>query len=68
MSLTIVDSPSIEINNISLSNITLNNYLISDIKYILLTSHLNTENKFENRNIVTGDFRKIDLFSKAKVV
>jgi hypothetical protein len=42
----------------------LDNYLISDIKYILLTSHLNTENKFENRNIVTGDFRKIDLFSK----
>ena len=29
-----------------------------------MTSHLNTENKFENRNIVTGDFRKIDLFSK----
>ena len=42
----------------------LDNYLISDIKYILLTSHINTENKFENRNIVTGDFRKIDLFSK----
>ena len=42
----------------------LDNFLISDIKYILLTSHLNTENKFENRNIVTGDFRKIDLFSK----
>jgi hypothetical protein len=42
----------------------LDNYLISDIKYILLTSHLNTENKFENRNIITGDFRKIDLFSK----
>ena len=42
----------------------LDNFLISDIKYILLTSHLNTEDKFENRNIVTGDFRKIDLFSK----
>jgi len=42
----------------------LDNFLISDIKYMLLTSHLNTENKFENRNIVTGDFRKIDLFSK----
>ena len=42
----------------------LDNFLISDIKYILLTSHLNTENKFENKNIVTGDFRKIDLFSK----
>ncbi|MDA9168886.1 hypothetical protein N9O05_02895, partial [Pelagibacteraceae bacterium] len=30
----------------------------------LLTSHLNTEHKFENKDIVTGDFRKIDLFSK----
>ena len=40
------------------------NFLISDIKYILLTSHLNTEDKFENTNIVTSDFRKIDLFSK----
>jgi hypothetical protein len=42
----------------------LNNFLISDIKYILLTSHLNKEDKFKNRNIITGDFRKIDLFSK----
>lgn len=42
----------------------LDNFLISDIKYILLTNHLNTKNRFENRNIVTGDFRKIDLFSK----
>ena len=42
----------------------LNNFLSSDIKYILLTSNLNTEHKFENKDIVTGDFRKIDLFSK----
>jgi len=42
----------------------LNNFLSSDIKYILLTSHLNTEYKFENKDIITGDFRKIDLFSK----
>jgi hypothetical protein len=42
----------------------LNNFLSSDIKYILLTSHLNTEHKFENKDIITGDFRKIDLFSK----
>tara|TARA_B100002019_G_C21155792_1_gene540630 strand:- start:63 stop:857 length:795 start_codon:yes stop_codon:yes gene_type:complete len=42
----------------------LNNFLISDIKYLLLTSHLNTKNNFENRDIVTGDFRKIDFFSK----
>ena len=42
----------------------LKNYLRSDIKYILLTSHLNTKNKFKNKNIITGDFRKIDLFSE----
>jgi hypothetical protein len=42
----------------------LNNFLISDIKYILLTSHLNTQDKFENRDIITSDFRKIDLFTK----
>jgi hypothetical protein len=42
----------------------LDNFLTSDIEYILLTSHLNTEDKFENRNIVTGDFRKIDFFLK----
>ena len=42
----------------------LNNFLSSDIKYILLTSNLNEEYKFENKDIVTGDYRKIDLFSK----
>ena len=41
----------------------LNNFLSSDIKYILLTSHLNEEYKFENKDIITGDSRKIDLFS-----
>ena len=42
----------------------LNNFLSSDIKYILLTSNFTTEHTFENNDIVTGDFRKIDLFSK----
>ena len=42
----------------------LDNFLTSDIEYILLTSHLNTEDKFENTNIITGDFRKIDFFLK----
>lgn len=42
----------------------LNNFLSSDIKYILLTSNLNSDHKFENKDIVTGDFREIDLFSK----
>ena len=42
----------------------LNNFISSDIKYILLTINLNEEYKFENKDIVTGDYRKIDLFSK----
>jgi hypothetical protein len=42
----------------------LKNFLSSNIKYILLTSHLNTEPKFKNKDIVTGDFRYIDLFSQ----
>jgi hypothetical protein len=41
-----------------------NNFLSSKIKYILLTSHLNSEYKFENKDITTGDFRKICFFSK----
>ena len=42
----------------------LKNFLSSEIKYLLLSSHLNEENKFKNRDIVTGDFRNIDLFSE----
>lgn len=42
----------------------LNNFLSYDIKYLLLTSHLNIEHRFANKDIITGDFRKIDLFSK----
>tara|TARA_B100000927_G_scaffold288103_1_gene282136 strand:+ start:3121 stop:3909 length:789 start_codon:yes stop_codon:yes gene_type:complete len=40
-----------------------NNFLSSEIKYLLITSHLNQEHKFENRDILTGDFRLIDFFS-----
>ena len=42
----------------------LKNFISSDIKFILLTSHLNEKNKFENIDISTGDFRSIDLFLK----
>lgn len=42
----------------------LKNFLSSEIKYLLLSSHLNEEYKFKNRDIVTGDFRNIDLFSE----
>jgi hypothetical protein len=41
----------------------LNNFLGSDIKYILTTTHVNTEG-FINKDILTGDFRRIDLLSK----
>lgn len=34
----------------------------SDIPFVLTTSHLNEE-QFKNKDIVTGDFRSIDLFS-----
>lgn len=42
----------------------LKNFISSDIKFILLTSHLNEKNKFANIDISTGDFRSIDLFLK----
>ncbi len=42
----------------------LKNFLSSNIDYLLLTSHLNEEHIFENRDIITGDFRNIDIFSE----
>lgn len=39
------------------------NFLSSKIKYLLITTHVNTNNYFQNRNISDGDFRLIDLFS-----
>ena len=42
----------------------LNNFVNSKIKFLLLTSSLNDQNKFINRDILTGDFRRIDLFSQ----
>lgn len=40
----------------------LSNFCNADIKYILTSTHLNNSS-FENRDIVTGGFRLIDLFS-----
>lgn len=39
----------------------LRNFVKSDIRYLLTTSHIN-DGKFENRDIPTGRFRQIDLF------
>lgn len=39
----------------------LRNFVASDIRYLLTTSHIN-EGSFENRDIKTGQFRRIDLF------
>ena len=41
----------------------LNNFISSDIKYLLLTSHLNKKNDFKNTDIITGDYRLLDFFS-----
>jgi len=41
-----------------------NNFISSEIKYILITSHLNDVRKFNNRDIITADFRLIDFFSE----
>lgn len=41
---------------------SLDRFMRSNIKYLLATSHVN-ENAFENKDIRTGSFRRIDLFS-----
>jgi alpha-maltose-1-phosphate synthase len=38
------------------------NFIEANIPYLLTTTHKNNQ-KFSNRNIKTGDFRRIDLFS-----
>ncbi len=40
----------------------LNNFIQADIKYLLTTTHKNKQ-KFSNRNIDVGGFRRIDLFA-----
>lgn len=43
---------------------TLQNFAGSNIKYILTTTHLRQGKPFANRDIPTGDYRPIDLFSE----
>lgn len=40
----------------------LKNFLRSDIKFLLTTTHVNYAGDFENEDIKSSDFRKIDLF------
>ena len=41
-----------------------NNFISSNIKYLLTTSHLNKKYTFINTNIITGDYRLLDFFSE----
>ncbi len=40
------------------------NFLSSEINYLLINSHSNNSNIFENKDIITGDFRLLDIFSE----
>jgi hypothetical protein len=40
----------------------LKNFVASNINYLLVTTHINKGNYFENKDISSGDFRLIDLF------
>jgi hypothetical protein len=42
----------------------LENYVKSKSTYLLTTTHINMGSSFTNRDILTGDFRCIDIFSK----
>ena len=44
------------------TKLVLQNFIDSDIKYLLTTTHLNN-GRFSNKDIPTGSFRTIDLFS-----
>jgi hypothetical protein len=39
------------------------NFVKSDIPYLLLTNHIQDNSVFNNHDILTGDFRMLDLFS-----
>lgn len=41
-----------------------NNFLSSEIKFLLIDSHLNDNYVFKNKDIITGDFRLLDFFSE----
>ena len=38
------------------------NFVASNISYLLVTTHINEANYFENKDISSGDYRLIDLF------
>ena len=40
------------------------NFINSNIRLLLTTSHFNDKFFFKNKNILTGDYREIDLFSE----
>ena len=40
------------------------NFVKSDIRYLLTTTHINHNDEFANSNIKNGDFRLLDLYSK----
>lgn len=40
------------------------NFLSSEINFLLINSHSNNNNVFENKDIITGDFRLLDIFSE----
>ena len=42
----------------------LENFLLSGSKYLLTTTHTNTEGQFTNTNILNGAFHMVDLFSE----
>jgi hypothetical protein len=44
------------------TNEFLNNFSKSNITYLLTTTHTDLKSNFTNKDIKTGDFRKIDLF------
>jgi hypothetical protein len=44
-------------------NLFFDNFLKSDIKYLLTSTHINNPKKFKNRNITDGKFRLIDLYA-----
>jgi hypothetical protein len=45
------------------TKLLLNNFLQSGTNYLLTTTHVNINNSIINKNILTGDYRMIDLFS-----
>lgn len=50
------------LSNIEIKNV-LQNFVKSEIPYLLTTTHINTGNVFSNSDITTGNFRLLDLTS-----